>query len=86
MHTTRCKLHSKPHKHKMTPSELTMFRLLMVFHEMHDFQVKLAKRLKAKFAMRKNTKSFEEEEFYLIYEALGQKVAMPLALDDFAEE
>ena len=26
-----------------TPSELTMFRLLMVFHEIHDFPVKLAK-------------------------------------------
>ena len=67
-----------------TPSELTMFRLLMVFHEIHDFPVKLAKRTRDQnLICAKTLKSFEEEEFYLVYEALGQKIAMPLALDDF---
>ena len=67
-----------------TPSELTMFRLLMVFHEIHDFPIKLAKRVREQnLICAKTLKSFEEEEFYLVYEALGQKVAMPLALDDF---
>jgi hypothetical protein len=69
-----------------TPPELTMFRLLLVFNEIHDFPISFATRLRERQRMSRNglsTNGAVAEEFYLVYEALGQKVAIPIDFTDF---
>ena len=69
-----------------TPPELTMFRLLIVFNEIHDFPINFATRLRDRQQMSRETLTSNgsaEEEFYLVYETLGQKVAIPIDCNEF---
>jgi hypothetical protein len=67
------------------PPEVTMYRMLVVLHEVHDFPKAFYDQLVSDGRVSKEANHLEED-FFLVYEVLGTKCAIPLRIRETYQE